>query len=55
MTFFHLRHPQKSRGFSGVFAAASSGGHFIHSLLDADHHRAVQKTVLPAGVMPIDR
>ena len=33
MTFFHVRHPQKSRGFSGVSAAASGGGHFIHGLL----------------------
>ena len=33
MIFFHLRHPQKSQGFSGMSAAASSGGHFVHSLL----------------------
>ena len=33
MTFFHLRHPKKSRGFSGVSAAASGGGHFNHGLL----------------------
>ena len=29
----HLRHPQKNPSFSGVSAAASSGGLFIHSLL----------------------
>jgi hypothetical protein len=42
MTFFPLRHPQKSQGFSGVSSAASGGEHVIHSLLtglQAEHRR----------------
>ena len=42
----HVRHSQKSRGFSGVSAAASSGGPFIHSLLTrgklAPGHRVLE-------------
>ena len=50
-TFFHLRHPQKSQGFSGMSAAASSGGHFVHSLLTATQERLRRELAETAAIL----
>jgi len=50
MTFFHFGLPQKSRGFSGLSNAASSGDHSIHSLLGEEVTPEQHRELVHAGM-----